>query len=95
VTPTGFVDRQQSGPFQHWVHQHTFKPINETTTTVIDEIEFSFHSQPWRKFVGLNMVLSLPALFAYRSWKTRKLLKRQTGQLSPSSFGAESTPSKT
>ncbi len=81
VTPTGFVDRQQSGPFQHWVHQHTFKPINETTTTVIDEIEFSFHSQPWRKFVGLNMVLSLPALFAYRSWKTRKLLKRQTGQL--------------
>jgi uncharacterized protein (TIGR01777 family) len=77
VKPTGFIDRQLSGPFQRWVHQHTFEPINETTTTVIDEIEFSFHSHPWRKIVGLNMILSLPALFAYRGWKTRSLLENR------------------
>lgn len=77
VKPTGFVDRQLSGPFHRWVHQHTFEPINETTTTVIDEIEFSLHSHPWRKLVGLNMILTLPALFAYRGWKTRSLLENR------------------
>ena len=75
VRPTGFIDRQLQGPFQRWVHQHTFEPIDETTTSVIDEIEFSLHSRPWWKFIGLNMVLSLPALFAYRGWKTRLLLE--------------------
>jgi uncharacterized protein (TIGR01777 family) len=77
MRPTGFVDRQLRGPFHRWVHQHTFEPLNETTTTVIDEIEFSLHGHPWQKIVGLNMVLSLPVLFAYRGWKTRSLLENR------------------
>jgi ligand-binding SRPBCC domain-containing protein len=75
VTPTGFADRQLSGPFQYWVHRHTFEPVDESTTTVIDEIEFSLHPRPWWWVVGLNMRLGLPLLFAYRSWKTRRLLE--------------------
>jgi ligand-binding SRPBCC domain-containing protein len=77
VRPTGFVDRQLRGPFHRWVHQHIFEPVDETTTTVLDEIEFSLHSQPWPKIIGFGMVLSLPALFAYRSWKTRALLEKK------------------
>jgi uncharacterized protein (TIGR01777 family) len=92
--PTGFVDRQLCGPFQHWVHQHIFESIDKTTTTVIDEIEFSLHRHPWWKLIGLNMVLSLPVLFAYRSWKTRQLLEGQRKPVSQPKPGVEPEPTE-
>lgn len=75
VTATGFVDRQLRGPFQSWTHRHTFKPIDEQITEVVDEIDFKLDKHPVRGIVGLGMSLSLPLLFAYRGWKTRLLLK--------------------
>jgi ligand-binding SRPBCC domain-containing protein len=81
VNPTGFVDRQVRGPFQHWAHRHTFVPLGEESTEVVDEIEFKLAKHPGRGLVGLGMGLSLPLLFAYRGWKTRRLLKNQ--QLQP------------
>jgi ligand-binding SRPBCC domain-containing protein len=77
VTPRGFVDRQLSGPFQHWVHRHRFAPVGETETEVIDEIDFSLRAHPWWGLVGLGMGLTLPLLFAFRGWKTRRLLESQ------------------
>jgi len=81
VSPTGFVDRQLRGPFRHWVHRHSYVTVDENTTTVMDEIEFSLKRHPWWGLIGLGMWLSLPLLFAYRSWKTRRLLKDQKIQL--------------
>ena len=81
VSSTGFVDRQLQGPFQYWAHRHTFVPLDEESTEVVDEIEFKLDKHPVRGFVGLGMTLSLPLLFAYRGWKTRRLLKKQ--QLQP------------
>ena len=74
VSPAGFVDRQLEGPFQRWTHRHSFKPVDEQTTEVVDEIEFKLAKEPARGIVGLGMTLSLPFLFAYRGWKTRRLL---------------------
>jgi len=71
----GFSDRQLRGPFAHWLHRHTFKAVDETTTEVIDEIEFKLRSHPLWRLVGLGMYLNLPLLFAYRGWKTRQLLE--------------------
>jgi ligand-binding SRPBCC domain-containing protein len=78
VGPSGFTDRQLSGPFRQWQHRHRFEPINKTTTAVIDEIEFSLQLHPWWSFVSLGMALSLPLLFAYRGWRTRQLLNITT-----------------
>ncbi len=75
VTPTGFVDRQVVGPFQHWTHRHLFIPLDENTTTVVDHVEASLRWHPLWGLVGLGMWLSLPLLFAYRGWKTRRLLE--------------------
>ncbi len=77
VSPTGFIDRQQQGPFRCWVHRHTFEPVDQSTTAVIDEIEFQLKKHPWWGPVGLGMGFSLPLLFAYRSWQTRRLLEKQ------------------
>jgi ligand-binding SRPBCC domain-containing protein len=74
VGPNGFTDRQLSGPFRHWQHRHNFRVIDQTTTAVIDEIEFSLRLHPWWGLVGLGMALTLPFLFAYRGWRTRQLL---------------------
>ncbi len=77
VSATGFVDRQLEGPFRCWTHRHVFKSIDEQTTEVVDEIEFKLAKHPVRGIMGLGMSLSLPFLFAYRGWKTRRLLKNR------------------
>jgi ligand-binding SRPBCC domain-containing protein len=71
----GFMDRQLSGPFGSWVHHHSFRFIGEHETEIQDRIEFSLKKHLLWGPVGLVMGLSLPLLFAYRRWKTRRLLQ--------------------
>jgi ligand-binding SRPBCC domain-containing protein len=76
LTPTGFVDRQLDGPFERWHHRHTFLPLGAEATLVRDEVRAVPRRHPlWGPF-GLAMWLSLPLLFAYRGWQTRRLLER-------------------
>lgn len=75
VSPTGFTDRQLRGPFWHWTHRHSFVPIDESTTAVVDEVDLGLRPHPWWGLVGLGMWLSMPLLFAYRGWKTRRLVR--------------------
>ncbi len=77
VTPTGFLDTQGRGPFRSWQHRHTFVPIDVQATDIVDEIEAHLRPHPYYGPVGLLMWLSLPFLFAYRKWKTRRLLRRK------------------
>ena len=74
VSDAGFADRQLSGPFAHWVHRHTFLASGEGLTTVRDEIEYVYRRHLVWGFVGRLFVLGLPVLFAYRAWRTRRLL---------------------
>ncbi|HQY91030.1 MAG: hypothetical protein WAU00_18975 [Caldilinea sp.] len=78
TTPTSFVDRQLSGPFASWEHLHTFLPIDAQTTVVADQVTATLHRHWFWKLVGLSMWGGLPILFAYRGWKTRRLLARAT-----------------
>ncbi len=78
VSDTGFLDRQVRGPFRAWAHRHTFVPLDEATTEVRDEVEARLKSHPLWGAVGLAMWLGLPLLFAYRGWKTRRLLEEKT-----------------
>jgi len=74
VSAAGFTDRQVRGPFAAWVHRHTFQAVDENTTDVIDEITCRLRLHPLWWPVGLGMWLGLPLLFAFRAWKTRRLL---------------------
>ena len=80
VTPTSFVDLQVSGPFQHWKHRHSFIPVDEATTDVVDEVEAELRRHPYWGPIGLFMWFNLPLLFAYRGWRTRQQLSQQTVQ---------------
>lgn len=70
----GFADRQLAGPFAHWLHRHRFHPRGDAATEVDDEIEAELRRHPLWWPLGLSMWIGLPALFAYRAWKTRRLL---------------------
>lgn len=74
VSPAGFSDRQLRGPFAEWVHQHKFSAVDDNTTDVIDEITLRLSRNPLKFLLGLGMRLGLPFLFAFRAWKTRRLL---------------------
>jgi hypothetical protein len=50
-------------------------PDDEGTTEVVDEVEAKLKRHPLWGPVGLAMWLGLPLLFAYRGWKTRRLLE--------------------
>jgi ligand-binding SRPBCC domain-containing protein len=75
VSSRGFTDRQLRGPFQEWNHHHAFVPLSEVETEVVDEIHATLRPHGVWGLVGWAMWLGLPALFAYRAWKTRRLLK--------------------
>jgi ligand-binding SRPBCC domain-containing protein len=75
ISPTGFIDRQVQGPFRLWVHRHTFLPLDDSTTEVRDEVTVELKRHLLWGLVGLSMWLSLPLLFAYRGWKTRRTLE--------------------
>jgi ligand-binding SRPBCC domain-containing protein len=73
----GFIDRQMRGPFAKWEHRHTFVQVDAQTTTVIDEVTAEPSRHWFWKLVGLGMWLNMPFLFAFRGWKTRRLLEAQ------------------
>lgn len=73
----GFTDRQLAGPFAVWVHRHRFRAVGgpgEEMTEIDDEIEARLRRHLLWGPVGFKMWLGLPLLFAYREWKTRRLL---------------------
>jgi ligand-binding SRPBCC domain-containing protein len=73
----GFIDRQQDGPFAEWVHRHGFVAVDDRTTEVVDEVSVSLHeTNRFWQLIGFSMWMGLPVLFAYRAWKTRRILER-------------------
>ncbi len=73
----GFVDEQVRGPFKRWIHEHRFEPTNSGNIEVVDEIDAQLRAHPWWGLVGVMMWITLPILFAYRAWQTRRHLERR------------------
>lgn len=76
VTPTSFVDRQVRGPMRLWRHHHSFVAVDEHSTDVVDDVEVALRPHPFWGPIGMGMAINLPVLFAYRAWRTRRLLER-------------------
>jgi ligand-binding SRPBCC domain-containing protein len=78
VSPQGFIDTQIAGPMKSWKHTHRFSPIDANNSEVHEHIEFEHH----RGLRGLWSRLLFPrpalyALFIYRSWATRRAVRRR------------------
>jgi ligand-binding SRPBCC domain-containing protein len=73
----GFTDKQALGPFETWIHRHSFCSLEENITEVVDEIQARPGKHPFWGLVSRLMWISLPLLFAYRGWVTRRMLERR------------------
>ena len=69
---------QTKAVFAQWEHLHTFVPVAGGQTAVVDQVTARLSDNWFWKFVGINMWLGLPILFAYRGWKTRRMLGRKS-----------------
>ena len=74
----GITDTQVQGPFESWVHKHTFIRIEENRTEIVDEVSVSYGKGVFRGIISRLMWINLPVLFAYRRWKTRSLLETES-----------------
>ena len=76
VGPNGFTDVQDEGPLASWVHTHRFEAIDDSSTRVIERIDYQYESG-WKGIVGRLFFgpLALYALFTYRAWRTRRGVK--------------------
>ena len=72
----GFTDTQALGPYETWVHRHTFEAVTVDSTDVVDEIRANFGSGIFNGLVSRLMWWGLPLLFAYRGWVTRREARR-------------------
>ena len=75
LSSKGFTDHQIEGPFGYWIHEHIFVDVDGQHTDVIDEVQAGLKWHAFWAPVGLAMWLGLPLLFAYRGWKTRRMLE--------------------
>ena len=75
ASPHGFTDRQVRGPFARWQHHHGFVRVSEDETDVVDEVEADLKRHPFWWLAGALMWAGMPLLFAYRGWRTRRLLE--------------------
>ena len=78
VSPIGFTDRQIEGPFHTWNHRHGFVAMNERVTDVYETVRVEFKTGVAARLIGMGMWLNLPVLFAFRGWKTRRLLEKRS-----------------
>lgn len=75
ATQEGFTDRQIRGPFAQWIHRHSYRSLDGDVTEVRDQVQASLRQHPFWGPVGLAMWIGMPLLFAYRGWRTRRLLE--------------------
>jgi ligand-binding SRPBCC domain-containing protein len=75
VSEAGFDDYQEAGPFELWHHRHNFRRIDDATTEVYDVVTATLPDNPRRALVALLMWSTLPLLFKYRRWQTRRQLR--------------------
>ncbi|MFM8319411.1 MAG: SRPBCC family protein [Chloroflexota bacterium] len=71
----GFTDIQQRGPYRSWSHRHSFRAVDDCTSEVLDEVSAEPGDHPLWGLVSRLMWLSLPLLFAYRGWATRRAVE--------------------
>lgn len=72
--PEVFVDTQLKGPYQKWVHRHTFTEIEGRQTQIDDEVIFRLPLE-LLSLLGLPLIRrQLDYIFDYRQKKVAELL---------------------
>jgi ligand-binding SRPBCC domain-containing protein len=73
--PHRFVDEQRKGPYQLWIHEHTFESLGERSTLVRDRVRYGVAGGTLvQKFF---VEPDLEKIFAYRAQQLDEYFKRE------------------
>jgi ligand-binding SRPBCC domain-containing protein len=73
--PRGFVDRQLKGPYALWHHTHSFEPLGESRTLMVDLVRYGHRFGPLGT-IGEHVLVrrDLERIFDYRRDSIPRLL---------------------
>ena len=72
--PELFVDEQLSGPYDLWLHTHTFREVNGSSTQIDDEIRYALPFHPVGEIAAPLVGRLIARIFDYRSTAVRREL---------------------
>ncbi|MGB6462626.1 MAG: SRPBCC family protein [Nitrosotalea sp.] len=75
LKPYEYVDEMISGRFKTWKHLHKFNKINDTSTEIIDQIDFQLHYGFIGNFFEGYVMRLLSETFEYRKYATMEALR--------------------
>lgn len=75
--PVAFTERQVSGPFGHWVHEHRFEALDGDRVRVVDRIEFESPGGMLRFILTPKIILeNLEEAFDHRHGELERVFGR-------------------
>jgi ligand-binding SRPBCC domain-containing protein len=74
-----FVDRMVKGPFESWVHEHSFEPVDGASSWLVDDVEYTLPLEPMSQLVAGLIERRVARMFAWRHQVTYEAMtaKRQ------------------
>lgn len=70
-----FVDRQVSGPYRLWEHEHEFEALGPQRTRVEDLVRYALPLEPIGRLAHPIIRRKLDAIFRFREQKVAELLR--------------------
>jgi ligand-binding SRPBCC domain-containing protein len=72
--PFRFVDQQLRGPYQQWIHTHTFKELAPDKTHIEDEVRYRLPLEPLGDMAHFIVRRELAYIFDYRQNAVAEML---------------------
>ena len=72
--PFRFVDQQLRGPYNQWIHTHTFTELSPTQTLMEDEVRYRLPLEPLGDIAHFFVKTELAYIFDYRQKVVAKML---------------------
>ena len=72
--PFRFVDQQLRGPYNQWIHTHTFTELSPTQTLMEDEVRYRLPLEPLGDIAHFFVKTELAYIFDYRQKAVAEML---------------------
>lgn len=77
--PYRFVDQQLKGPYNQWIHTHTFTEITPNETLIRDEVRYRLPLEPLGDVIHFLIRSELDHIFDFRQKAVAEILGKKMG----------------